>query len=107
MRHFFVLCLWSAASLGAGAQLRDASSCGPGAAQPCRQSAGAVAVAQLDTACGGRAGGCKAAVAPAPQAVAASAPAVAPAPSWGEYGRFLLSGILAIALVTVLGRRLY
>jgi len=105
MRHFFVLCLWGAASLGAGAQLRDASSCGPGAVQPCRQPAGAVAVAQLDAACGGPSVGCKAA--PAPQAVAASAPDAAPAPSWGEYGRFLLSGILAIVLVTVLGRRLY
>ena len=110
MRYFFVLCLWGAASLGAGAQVREASSCGAGLAQPCQQAAGPVIVAQLGEACGSTPGGCNAAAdraASAPQAMAASAPDAAPAPSWDEYGQFLLTGILAIALVTVLGRRLY
>lgn len=107
MRHFFILCLWGAASL-ASAQAHDAVQCGSDVAQHCQQEAASVVVAQVGEACGGL-GGCKAADRPVlvPEVVIASAPSGAPAPSWGEYSKFLLTGVLAIGLVTVLGRRFY
>lgn len=108
MRHFFILCLWGVASL-AGAHVHDASHCGSEAAQYCEQEAAAVVVAQVGEACASLVGGCRAVERPVlmPEVVIASAPSGAPAPSWGEYSKFLLTGVLAIGLVTVLGRRFY
>ncbi|GAB2488336.1 hypothetical protein GCM10027082_44410 [Comamonas humi] len=105
MRHFFVLCLWGAATLGASAQAHDLSNCSPATAQHCQAST-TVAVVQLADACA--AGGCKVVSdSPVREMSATAMPEGSPAPSWADYGKFLLGGVLAIGLVSLLGRRLY